>query len=310
MDKISLTDLRRQFFGPTLDESLLYGVDCLMDLFGVNRDGYLERQSRQEVLDRMSLKRSVSDLNMFESCRDVSLHGEESSPVRSLVGVEDQKNLDVLKRESTASSTKSNNTPQDNVSSTSTEEKISKESSKQDRISGKKRSINSSLSSKEPSKSSRSNKLFSSSEQSRKTKSSSTGSSKILEKLKKELANSYIFETKTNPSSPPRGRHSPRASRPTTLRSLSTPPPKAPSRRPKLIRTRWAIVKVNEFDDSAKTYEILQTDQHSADDVDQLKNQLVGAGADLPPEMITEIVFANLPDGSTLSYRLGSEKLR
>lgn len=65
---------------------------------------------------------------------------------------------------------------------------------------------------------------------------------------------------------------------------------------------------MNEFDDGAKTFEILQTDQHSADNVRQLKNQVIGAGVDLPPETVTEIVFAYLPDGSTLSYRGGSEK--
>lgn len=189
---------------------------------------------------------------------------------------------------------------------------------------------------KESSKPSHLEKLSSSSEQSRKTKSSSNGSSKsmtlqlsaiqirnrnppsspktfpfsrlVLEKLKKDLANSFIYETKTSPPSAPttRGRHTPRTARHSSLRSSSLPPPKAAAngRRPKQIRTRWAFVKVNEFDDGAKTYDVLRTDLQVVD-IERLKDSLGGtiAAADLPPEAPTEIVFVALPDGSSLCYR-------
>lgn len=185
MDEISLTDLRRQFFGPTLDESILYGVDCLMDLFGVDRDKYQpERQTQQEVVERMSLKRSASDLNAFEPFRDASVKSEEKTAVSTLDGDEERKSSDASKRDSVDNSINSNDTPKENVSSTSStsmEEKLSKGSSLKEKLSaGKKRSINLSLSSKEPSKSPRNSKLSSSSEHSRKTKSSSTGSSKSI----------------------------------------------------------------------------------------------------------------------------------
>ncbi|XP_021696988.1 uncharacterized protein LOC110675671 [Aedes aegypti] len=347
MDQISLTDLRRQFFGPTLDESVLHGVDCLRDLFCGERDDF-PRSSRE----RRHSNRVVSDLHLYQSCRDVSIRsGEDASADTVLPKKEHEygsKELTRIKKPSLLKSDSSKNSSrsldletrkrksskdsdqdhifafsgklkeekqssqicygnvQENVSKTSTEEKFSKESSKEDVFSGKKRSIGSSSVSKEYFKPSRTGKLSSSSEQSSKTKSSS-GSSKNLEKLKKDLANSFIFETKTSPPSPAtRERHTPRTSRHSTLRSLSSPPPKASTnaRRPKQIRTRWAFVKVNEFDDGAKTYEVLQTDLQVVD-VERLKDSLAGtiSATDLPPEAPTEIVFAALPDGSSLCYR-------
>lgn len=74
-DQISLTDLRRQFFGPTLDESVLHGVDCLRDLFCGERDDF-PRSSRE----RRHSNRVVSDLHLYQSCRDVSIRsGEDAS---------------------------------------------------------------------------------------------------------------------------------------------------------------------------------------------------------------------------------------
>ncbi|XP_029709308.1 uncharacterized protein LOC115255388 isoform X1 [Aedes albopictus] len=352
MDQISLTDLRRQFFGPTLDESVLYGVDCLRDLFCGNQDNVPRSSSSRE---RRNSSRIASDLHMYQSCRDVSLRDSEKALVpkkehdhmgKELMNSHGRKSkssslssksskkksvsseLEAQKRKSSSdehqnnklalngnlkqevkrSSLTSSGNTEEYVSSTSTEEKISRESSKEEKTSEKKRSSESSSITKEFSKPSHLEKLSSSSEQSRKTKSSSNGSSKILEKLKKDLANSFIYETKTSPPSAPttRGRHTPRTARHSTLRSSSLPPPKAPAngRRPKQIRTRWAFVKVNEFDDGAKTYDVLRTDLQVVD-VERLKDSLGGtiAAADLPPEAPTEIVFVALPDGSSLCYR-------
>nr|XP_029715629.1 LOW QUALITY PROTEIN: cell wall integrity and stress response component 3-like [Aedes albopictus] len=343
-DQISLTDLRRQFFGPTLDESVLYGVDCLRDLFCGNQDNVPRSSSSRE---RRNSSRIASDLHMYQSCRDVSLRDSEKALVpkkehghmgkvsvsrmvkkskssslssksskaqkkKSSSDEHHQNNklalIGNLKEEVKRSSLTSSGNTEEYVSSTSTEEKISRESSKAEKTSEKKGSSESSSITKESSKPSHLEKLSSSSEQSRKTKSSSNGSSKILEKLKKDLANSFIYETKTSPPSAPttRGRHTPRTVRHSTLRSSSLPPPKAPAndRRPKQIRTRWAFVKVNEFDDGANTYDVLRTDLQVVD-VERLKDSLGGtiAAADLPPEAPTEIVFVALPDGSSLCYR-------
>ncbi|XP_049288035.1 uncharacterized protein LOC125766278 [Anopheles funestus] len=58
---------------------------------------------------------------------------------------------------------------------------------------------------------------------------------------------------------------------------------------PKLRRTRWAIARINEFDDGGKTYEIMKP-------LD---------GTPLPAmSQDTEIVFAVLQNGNTLSYRI------
>ncbi|XP_052899630.1 uncharacterized protein LOC128306005 [Anopheles moucheti] len=58
---------------------------------------------------------------------------------------------------------------------------------------------------------------------------------------------------------------------------------------PKLRHTRWAIARINEFDDGGKTYEIMKP-------LD---------GTLLPTvSQNTEIVFAVLQNGNTLSYRI------
>ncbi|XP_050078668.1 uncharacterized protein LOC126565526 [Anopheles maculipalpis] len=69
-----------------------------------------------------------------------------------------------------------------------------------------------------------------------------------------------------------------------------------PSRRigpyPQFRQTRWAIARINEFDDGSKTYEIMRP-------LD---------GASLQPTVTvsqdTEIVFAVLQNGNTLTYRI------
>ncbi|XP_062551253.1 uncharacterized protein LOC134216363 [Armigeres subalbatus] len=70
MDQISLTDLRRQFFGPTLDESLLYGVECLRDFFS-----WRQHFDTDPTYSQTSRERSdsvVSDFNLYQSCRDLN----------------------------------------------------------------------------------------------------------------------------------------------------------------------------------------------------------------------------------------------
>ncbi|XP_062534094.1 uncharacterized protein LOC134203228 [Armigeres subalbatus] len=374
MDQISLTDLRRQFFGPTLDESLLYGVECLRDFFS-----WRQHFDTDPTYSQTSRERSdsvVSDFNLYQSCRDLnelahsptesaiskkqnryrrklsneqkgkpsilnikserksSLSSDQVRPKRkvstsechcwadenaiaktspSSKQLQDYQVLSSEEMKEQKRSSLSSNT-EEFESTLSAKSKSCAESSKEENVSKIKNAINSSPSLKEPSKLSRTDKLFSSSEQSSKTKPSSNGSSKILEKLKKELANSFIYETKTSPSTPPtRGRHTPRLSRHSRQRSLSSPPAKNSSsaRRPKQIRSRWAFVKVNEFDDGAKTYDVLQTDLRVVD-VQRLKGSSVDGtitAADLPPDMATEVVFVTLPDGSTLCY-LGDDVKR
>ncbi|XP_053663193.1 uncharacterized protein LOC128712322 [Anopheles marshallii] len=57
---------------------------------------------------------------------------------------------------------------------------------------------------------------------------------------------------------------------------------------PQLRQTRWAMARINEFDDGGKTYEIIKPLE----------------GGLLPPvSQDTEIVFAILQNGNTLSYR-------
>ncbi|XP_021696987.1 uncharacterized protein LOC110675670 [Aedes aegypti] len=89
MEKLSLTDLRRQFFGPTLDESVLYGVDAVVEHIGVsNRDGGSGREDQQtkngreysnglddlrqdvtsaDTLDSVGSREKRSDLNQNQS---------------------------------------------------------------------------------------------------------------------------------------------------------------------------------------------------------------------------------------------------
>uniref|UniRef100_A0A182W7E8 Uncharacterized protein n=1 Tax=Anopheles minimus TaxID=112268 RepID=A0A182W7E8_9DIPT len=60
---------------------------------------------------------------------------------------------------------------------------------------------------------------------------------------------------------------------------------------PRLRHTRWAIARINEFDDGGKTYEIMKP----------LDGTMPPTGA---VSQDTEIVFAVLQNGNTLSYRI------
>ncbi|XP_061510376.1 uncharacterized protein LOC133392802 [Anopheles gambiae] len=71
----------------------------------------------------------------------------------------------------------------------------------------------------------------------------------------------------------------------------------APARRvkssePRLRETRWALARINEFDDGGKTYEIMKP----------LDGSRLPTGTSV--SMDTEIVFALLQNGTTLTYRI------
>ncbi|XP_058814594.1 dentin sialophosphoprotein-like [Topomyia yanbarensis] len=78
MDKISLTDLRLRFFGPTLDESVFYGIDCLLDFFGTKYNRFSEEEFKLAAAERSGTKKAVSDLNLYKSCHDVSINASSS----------------------------------------------------------------------------------------------------------------------------------------------------------------------------------------------------------------------------------------
>uniref|UniRef100_A0A182JRE9 Uncharacterized protein n=1 Tax=Anopheles christyi TaxID=43041 RepID=A0A182JRE9_9DIPT len=74
-------------------------------------------------------------------------------------------------------------------------------------------------------------------------------------------------------------------------RKVSTPARRSKPSQPQLRQTRWALVRINEFDDGGKTYEIMKP-------LD---------GSNLPMGRVstdTEIVFALLQNGNTLTYRI------
>lgn len=56
-DQISLTELRRFYFGPTLAESILYGYDCLQEFFGWNGS---DKKKNVEPVDSNSLQQFES----------------------------------------------------------------------------------------------------------------------------------------------------------------------------------------------------------------------------------------------------------
>ncbi|XP_058454462.1 serine/arginine repetitive matrix protein 1-like [Malaya genurostris] len=402
MDEISLTDLRLRFFGPTLDESVFYGIDCLLEFFETKYNRFSEEEFRLAAAERIGSKKSISDLNLYKSCHDVSAGGSkngcssasqgtldipktidgsvassetsspndprktsisftesrrrESDPSYGKSSPNESRKTSISftespRRESDPSSEKystndSRKAPLSISESPKTEsarssiqdskrssnisqpasvpadpccfsgeyqipegskDKIvdsknsSRRSSKEEKISTKKRTQTSTPIHKEPFKPFRSYKPSNSTDSGSKTKSFS--GSKILDKLKKDLANSTIANIKTSqsvpentvPDSPPPPPPRKRISS-SCANSHYRSPPKAPSRRPKQIRSRWALARVNEFDDGAKTYDIILDDT--------LEQKLTKMPTDFHPE----VVFATLPDGSAVSYRFTKEK--
>uniref|UniRef100_A0A182TAP3 Uncharacterized protein n=1 Tax=Anopheles maculatus TaxID=74869 RepID=A0A182TAP3_9DIPT len=86
-----------------------------------------------------------------------------------------------------------------------------------------------------------------------------------------------------------------RGSQKSTRKVRSTPPSAQKAPYPQLRRTRWAIARINEFDDGGKTYEIMKP---------------LDGTAPLPTvSQDTEIVFAVLLNGNTLSYRIQQQQL-
>lgn len=59
--------------------------------------------------------------------------------------------------------------------------------------------------------------------------------------------------------------------------------------KPKLLKTEWAITQVNYFDDQSRTFEVTKSGKHCYDFFSCPKP--------------TSIIFAVLPDGSTVSYK-------
>ncbi|XP_058818111.1 uncharacterized protein LOC131681373 [Topomyia yanbarensis] len=79
MDKISLTDLRLGSFGPTLDESVFYGIDCLSGLFfGSKHNNFSEEEFKLAAVARSESKKAVSDLNLYKPCHDADISGSTS----------------------------------------------------------------------------------------------------------------------------------------------------------------------------------------------------------------------------------------
>ncbi|XP_055545973.1 uncharacterized protein LOC129730569 [Wyeomyia smithii] len=356
MDKISLTDIRLRFFGPTLDESVLYGIDCLMDIFTGKTSQYMEEEFELAAIERSGAKKAHSDLHLYKSCHDVttdenisgtgsenaatprcSLQPDEnhdkineagSSSVSFKMDATNEINekLKIISSESsqyknaecvlddTISKRSSVDLSEckcsDQVlrvlsearksSNLSTDQTSSRRSSKDAKESSKKRIIASTPLHREPWKPSRTSKQSSSSDQSSKPKTFSN--SKTIEKLKRDLANSNLMAIKTSHYTPnnshqdqytSRKRSSSVISRPSTLPKLLAKPPRR-------ILTRWAVTRVIEYDDGAKTFEMFPPWQQNPFGLANFN--------DLPPEVSPEVVFANLPDGSTCSYRFDSAR--
>ncbi|XP_062703943.1 serine-rich adhesin for platelets [Aedes albopictus] len=75
MDRISLTDLRRQFFGPTLDESVLYGMGFVAGQTGASdREQESGRTYRQTKTERKYSKEAV-DLQDRENITSADTRG-------------------------------------------------------------------------------------------------------------------------------------------------------------------------------------------------------------------------------------------
>ncbi|XP_055635754.1 uncharacterized protein LOC129775268 [Toxorhynchites rutilus septentrionalis] len=271
MDSISLTDLRRCFFGPTLDESVLYGIECLGYFFGWKAT--IDQREHGSVPSR-----PISDVQLYKSCSDESI--DKGTPS---LNSEQRENETARKSDDI-----SNHDPFPSATAVVKQEKLESFSQEDNKI-GKRRSIISKSSSKASSKSYHTAKLPSSFEQSTRTNSLSSERGKTLEKLKKNQTNSIILAEKYNLSrGKPESSQSPLGY--STPRSSLAPSMKMSTR---LVRTRIAIARVNEFDDNAKTYEILQLEPSSV-------APIIGGSL---KKAKTEIVFATLPDGSTISYQ-------
>ncbi|XP_035916050.1 uncharacterized protein LOC118513857 [Anopheles stephensi] len=79
-----------------------------------------------------------------------------------------------------------------------------------------------------------------------------------------------------------------------SARKVRTTPSRQTGPFPRLRQTRWAIARINEFDDGGKTYEIMKP--------------LDGTALLPTVSQDTEIVFAVLQNGNTLSYRIQQQQ--
>ncbi|XP_055599599.1 uncharacterized protein LOC129748857 isoform X2 [Uranotaenia lowii] len=271
MDNISVTDLRHRYFGPTLDESILYGVECLRGLF---------RSSNQQSNNKLS------DLHLYKSTLDTSIGSDRRLTENSLISGS--------RNSSRRGSRDSSRLVSSSVDSNLVPEKMN----------GKKRVITSTPRQEYWRKLSQSSKALVPDPKPSQSPKLSSGSIKRQMKKEQSTTRNVTNNSKNKnsldikipqkfPPSPPEVK--------IPNRSKTSPEPIALSankNRPKLLDTRWAIVRVQEFADSAKTYEIIKpSDTLLPKSLLELKKP-----CGMPPDCAPEVIFATLPDASVAVY--------
>ncbi|KAL9706812.1 hypothetical protein quinque_010330 [Culex quinquefasciatus] len=142
-----------------------------------------------------------------------------------------------------------------------------------------------------------------------------------LTNSKERPVTSPICNTRNSFSSPtPQRRHSSSSRRHSSLhdpKGTSATTPHQSRHRPRLTATRWAIARVNEFDDGAKTYEILPDAAkllpvvEGRKPLDVLRRMQKLQKTEPVPELTaTEVIFATLPGGHTIAYKSDETKSR
>ncbi|XP_062535554.1 uncharacterized protein LOC134204758 [Armigeres subalbatus] len=143
MDRISLTDLRRQFFGPTLDESILYGVDGLIANIGHDDDEHRK-------VDRTSARKDSKD---DSNHREIKTPSED---IKTILNKDGKRNsTSTSKSDGSGNTSLSHSIPSEKQrkKSTDSDSKHSKSAERQIKQNGEKRaSVSSSEDAKSPGK--------------------------------------------------------------------------------------------------------------------------------------------------------------